>query len=181
MEETYVTSKNRRFFEDRVLAEHYEYAERVFYGMLNLMPPFVRKFFYRVLFCEFGRKNKIGENCIFRYPWKIKLGNLIEIGYGARIYPSLKVKDAYIEIRDGATIAPGLTIFGAGHPRGEKRSSHVASSVLIEEDAYIGGNVTIRYGVTIGRGAVIATGSVVVSDVAPNTTVGGVPARSITN
>lgn len=176
-----VEANKQRYFGDQFLSEQYEYIERIFYGLLNLMPPVIRKFTYKIIFCEFGFKNKIGENCIFRYPWKIKLGNRIEIGYGARIYPSFKVKDAYIHIRDGVTIAPGLTIFGAGHPRGKKRSSHVASSVLIEEDAYIGGNVTIRYGVTIGKGAVVAAGSVVVSDVPPNITVGGVPARQITS
>lgn len=51
--------------------------------------------------------------------------------------------------------------------------------VTIGNDVWIGQNVLLKPGITIGDGAVIAAGAVVVSDVAPFTVVGGVPARVI--
>lgn len=44
-----------------------------------------------------------------------------------------------------------------------------------------GSNVTILAGVTVDDGAVVAGGTVVTKDVAPNTIVGGNPAKFIKN
>ena len=51
--------------------------------------------------------------------------------------------------------------------------------IRIEDGAWIAANVTVLPGVTIGRGAVVAAGAVVTKDVAPNTLVGGIPAKFI--
>lgn len=48
-------------------------------------------------------------------------------------------------------------------------------------NVWIGSNVTILAGVTVGDGAVAAAGTVVTKDVAPNTIVGGNPAKFIKN
>lgn len=49
--------------------------------------------------------------------------------------------------------------------------------VVIEDDVWIGANVTIMPGVCVGTGSVLAAGSVVVHDVPAYSIVGGVPAR----
>ena len=49
--------------------------------------------------------------------------------------------------------------------------------IVVEDDCWIGANVTITAGVTIGQHSVVAGGSVVTRDVAPYTVVGGNPAR----
>jgi acetyltransferase-like isoleucine patch superfamily enzyme len=49
--------------------------------------------------------------------------------------------------------------------------------INIEDDVWIGFNVTIVSGVRIGRGAVIAAGAVVTRDVPAGAVAGGVPAR----
>lgn len=51
--------------------------------------------------------------------------------------------------------------------------------IVIDNNTWIGLNVTILKGVTIGDDAVIAAGAVVNKDVAPNTLVGGVPTKVI--
>ncbi|WP_153445933.1 CatB-related O-acetyltransferase [Vibrio algicola] len=51
--------------------------------------------------------------------------------------------------------------------------------VIIENDVWIGANVTILPGVKISNGAIIATGAVVTKDVAAYAIVGGVPAKLI--
>jgi acetyltransferase-like isoleucine patch superfamily enzyme len=173
-------SKNVTSRLDRILTENYGYFENLLNIVMSILPPALRKIIYKLLFANFGRSNYVGENCYFRYPWKISIGSNVEIGMGARIFPSFKIKDAIVVIEDGVTIAPGLVIFGAGHPVIEKRNAHIAESVFIRKNAYIGGNVLIRYGVEIGEGAVVAAGAVVVSDVRANSTVAGVPAKSIT-
>lgn len=49
----------------------------------------------------------------------------------------------------------------------------------IDDDVWIGYNVTILSGVHIGQGAIIAAGAVVSTDVPPYAIVGGVPAKVI--
>ena len=87
---------------------------------------------------------------------------------------------------------PNVTIRGGIHPyyvvgrfiydisENEKNPNDDAD-VTIEDDVWIGCNVTILKGVTIGRGAIVGAGSVVTKKVAPYTIVGGVPAKKINN
>ena len=51
--------------------------------------------------------------------------------------------------------------------------------IVVEDDVFIGGRVTVLPGVTIGRGAAVGAGSVVAKDVAPGATVVGNPAREV--
>ena len=58
-----------------------------------------------------------------------------------------------------------------------KEQGVVRADVVIEDDCWIGCNVTVLSGVTIGRGSIVAAGAVVNKDVPPYSIVGGVPAR----
>lgn len=51
--------------------------------------------------------------------------------------------------------------------------------IIVENDVWIGCNVTLLSGVHIGRGATIAAGAIVASDIPPYAIAGGVPAKVI--
>jgi acetyltransferase-like isoleucine patch superfamily enzyme len=51
--------------------------------------------------------------------------------------------------------------------------------VIIEEDVWIGCNVTLLSGAHIGRGSIIAAGAVVNKSTPPYAVIGGVPAKFI--
>jgi acetyltransferase-like isoleucine patch superfamily enzyme len=57
--------------------------------------------------------------------------------------------------------------------------ARVAGRVIIESGAFIGIGATIIQSIRIGCEAVVGAGAVVISDVAPMSTVVGVPARQI--
>ena len=79
-------------------------------------------------------------------------------------------------------IGPNTLITTVGHPLSPlKRRGYMAEAkpVVIGNDVWIGGNVTILPGITIGNNVVVAAGAVVTHDVPDNTLVGGVPARKI--
>ena len=51
--------------------------------------------------------------------------------------------------------------------------------VIVEQDCWIGSNVTLLSGVTIGRGTTVAAGAVVTKSMPPYCVCGGVPAKFI--
>lgn len=55
----------------------------------------------------------------------------------------------------------------------------VKDDIVIEDNVWVGANVTILKGVHIGKNAIIAAGSVVNKDVAQGVVVGGIPAKEL--
>lgn len=82
-----------------------------------------------------------------------------------------------INIGDGCAIGCHFTALDSNfHEINGKMKS---APVTIEDNVWIGANVTILPGVVVGRGSVIAAGSVVTKSVPPNSLVAGVPAKVI--
>lgn len=75
-------------------------------------------------------------------------------------------------IENNVSILHEVTLGGTGKERGD-RHPKVRSNVLLGAGAKVLGNVEI------GEGAKVGAGSVVLKDVAPHTSVAGVPARTI--
>jgi maltose O-acetyltransferase len=85
-----------------------------------------------------------------------------------------------VSLGDGSTVGHGVTFITTRHDLGDSRhraGATSAAAIAVGAGAWIGANATLLAGVTIGNGAVVAAGAVVVSDVAPDTLVGGVPAK----
>ena len=81
-------------------------------------------------------------------------------------------------------LAQGITVTALNHnfEDSEKRIDEQGvstSTVLIDDDIWIGANAVILPGVTIGHHSVVAAGAVVTKDVPPHSLVAGVPAKVI--
>ncbi len=112
----------------------------------------------------------------------ISIGDDVFIGPGAHFFAMV----SEIRIGNKVMFGPNVTIRGGNH-----NTSVVGSymfdvkvkrpdndqPVIIEDDVWVGCNVTILKGVTIGRGAVIAAGAVVTRSVPPYAIAGGVPSK----
>ena len=85
-----------------------------------------------------------------------------------------------IIIGDNALIGPKVVLATLNHGfLPEERSTLYPKSIVIGNNVWIGANATVLPGVTIGDNAIVAAGAVVTKDVAPNSIVGGVPAKFI--
>ncbi|KAI5778302.1 hypothetical protein EDC01DRAFT_622896 [Geopyxis carbonaria] len=116
-------------------------------------------------------------NCSYGY--NIRLGKNVYIEFGCTILDSCSVT-----IKDRTILSPNVSIYSATHPidprkRNGSRGPEMAKPVMIEEDCWLGGNVTVLGGIVIGKGSVVGAGSVVTRDVPPFTVVAGNPARVI--
>lgn len=155
--------------------------------------------FFRGLYNMFSRNfsnakrsnfGYISESAIINPPIQGHIKNIYiydNVGIGPHAF--LSTPNAKIIFKGNTSVAEHLTIHTGNHAR--KVGTFVSDitekdkpkgydhDVIIEEDVWIGCNVTILEGVTIGRGATIAAGAVVNKDVPPYSMVGGVPAKLI--
>lgn len=162
-----------------LIFSYFSFLQTLILPLLEILPPFIRTLIFKLLFKEFGKNVFIDYRCYFRYPSKIKIGNNVSINRGCEFYPSRQFKKAFIVLEDDTVLGPNITFFGAGQDPSTPELPDIAATICVGRGAYIGGNSTIRYGVSIGAGAIVAAGSVVTKDVLENTIVGGVPARTI--
>jgi acetyltransferase-like isoleucine patch superfamily enzyme len=89
-----------------------------------------------------------------------------------------------IEIGKNVLIASGTNIIASNHNFSSinepiKTQDEKGIGIIIEDDVWIGANVTILDGIKIGKGSVIAAGSVVTKNIEPYSIAGGIPARQI--
>ena len=109
--------------------------------------------------CWIGDRTGLGHFLFIGAAGGVRIGNDVLIGNRVSFHSENHIfEDAYRLIRD-----QGVTRHG----------------IVVEDDCWIGANVTILDGVTIGRGSVIAAGSVVRDVVPPYSVAAGVPARVV--
>lgn len=111
-------------------------------------------------YCDFGTRLKLGRNII--------------INKGATVFSA-----GIVEIGDDVLIGPDVKIISVNHDFADRHNKILFKKVTIKQNAWIAAGVIICPGVTIGENSVVAAGAVVTKDVAPNTLVGGNPARLI--
>ena len=133
----------------------------------------------RALFCELIG-HKVDDSFVLMPPFYTTGGVDIRVGRNVFINQNCTFYDlGGLDIADDVMIGPNVSIITSAHPiePSQRRASVIAKPVAIERNVWIAAGATIIGGVTIGENAVVAAGSVVTKDVAPNTLVGGNPAR----
>ena len=120
-----------------------------------------------------------------RHALAAHLQNRISEAFGVDVHPAARIGSGIIidhgtsvvigetaVVEDNVSLLHEVTLGGTGKEMGD-RHPKVRRGVLIGAGAKILGNIEI------GQGAKVAAGSVVLRDVAPGTTVAGIPARVV--
>ncbi|MDA7617742.1 acyltransferase [Verrucomicrobia bacterium] len=154
------------------------------YGLVkNLSFPYFSYLRYCVirLFSKSFKATYISDGVTVLFPWKIDIASSASLNQGVII-------DGFggVKIGKGVRIAAYVVINTADHEFSEKEKyimnqGYICSSVVIEDDVWIGAHVCINKGVTIGKGCIIGSGSVVTKDIPPYTVACGIPAKPIKN
>jgi maltose O-acetyltransferase len=132
------------------------------------------------------RQVRRGRGCVAdRQTWwingqNITLGNFVKISAFSSVMAGTH---ASITIGSNAIIGPGCTIVAINHGfeatdipiRYQAWRDTPSTSIVIDEDVWLGANVVVLPGSRIGRGAVIGAGAIIDRDVAPGTVI--VPVR----
>ena len=112
------------------------------------------------------------------------------------LYEDTKITNAVIMasvnkfvLKKGSLTTEGLKVITGNHERWvgrffrsikqSEKNSLSDADVIVEEDCWIGVNVTLLMGVTVRRGTTVAAGAVVSKSTMPYSVVGGVPAKHI--
>lgn len=176
-------SKLRQILHEELDGIHPRYL--IGQALLKLLPPYslirVRMRIFRWVGFQ------IGEGTAFS-------GNLNITGIG-NIYKRLRIgRNCYFNVDSTFDLSAPITIgneVAIGHEAilmtnthqlgpAERRAGPLeAKPIYIDNGAWLGARCIILPGVTVGKGAIVAAGAVVTKDVAPNTIVGGVPAKVI--
>ncbi|WP_080873504.1 DapH/DapD/GlmU-related protein [Oceanobacillus timonensis] len=112
-------------------------------------------------------------------PFTTDFGKNIQIGKNVFINSGCRFQDqGQILIGNQCLIGHNVVLATINHDYNpENRGTMYLKPVILKDRTWIGSNATILPGVTVGENAVVAAGSVVTKDVAPNTIVGGNPAK----
>lgn len=120
-------------------------------------------FIVQPFYCDYGTQIRVGKRFFANFNFVV-------------------LDEAPVTIGDDCFIGPNVSIYTACHstdPIERNSRQEWAKAVIIGNNCWIGGSVTILPGVSIGENVTIGAGSVVVKDIPSNCVAVGNPARVI--
>lgn len=152
--------------------------------MKKILIEFLRRLYYFNYYRQFKKKGTyiiLSKGGLINNPRMMEFGSNIYIGRDFKINSNGGVK-----IMDNVMIGPNLLIESDDHlyhkvglPMFSYRTEKIIGNVTIENDVWIGGNVTVLKGVTIGEGAIVGAGSLVNKNILPYTISVGIPCKKL--
>ena len=133
-----------------------------------------RRKIYRLLGMKIGKFSYIYNGVTLICPFNIEIGKHSFVNFGGLLSGYGKIK-----IGNRVSIGYKVTIITETHNLHSKNFDIILKPVIIEDNVWIGSNVTILPGVKIKEGSVIASGAIVIKDTEPYSINGGVPAKKI--
>jgi acetyltransferase-like isoleucine patch superfamily enzyme len=140
----------------------------------------IRYFHYFLKFQSYGHNIAMSGGGVIVRPEEVQLGSNIfisrnfvisardlRIGSDVMVGPNL-----VIECDDHRYDAIGVSMY-------ENRANRAVGGAIVEDDVWIGANVTVLKGARISEGCVVGAGSVVIGRLPPYTVCVGVPCRPV--
>ncbi|TEA10038.1 putative acetyltransferase [Colletotrichum sidae] len=126
---------------------------------------------------------KVGAGTFIEAPLLVDYGCNVIFGKNCFANFNLTILDvSLVTIGDRVQFGPNVSIYCAGHDTSvlsRIKFVEYGLPITIEDDCWIGGNVTILPGVTIGRGTTVGSGAVVTKSLPPYVVAVGSPAKII--
>ena len=133
-------------------------------------------------FGHFGKNASLARPCDLKNPKNIYLYDFARIGCRSTI---MTMGNSKFIMKRGCLTAEGLVVVTSNHRQhiGQflqgNNEDNEYKDIIVEEDVWIGINVTLLAGAHIGRGAIIGACSVVTKEIPPYAVAVGNPAKVI--
>ena len=134
------------------------------------------------LFGHFGKNASLARPCDLKNPKNIYLYDFARIGCRSTI---MTMGNSKFIMKRGCLTAEGLVVVTSNHRQhiGQflqgNNEDNEYKDIIVEEDVWIGINVTLLAGAHIGRGAIIGACSIVTKEIPPYAVAVGNPAKVI--
>ena len=129
-----------------------------------------------------GPKSIIKRPADLKNPQNIFLGKNVYIGSRSTF---MTVGEGRCYIKDQSGAAEGLTVICSTHEQKagafleRTNNDNIYYDIIVEEDVWLGANVTLLPGTKIGRGAIVGAGTVIRSKIPPYAIIYGNPAKIV--
>ena len=135
----------------------------------------------KFIFRKSGNNINVERMAYFGTGKNIEIGSNSGIGIGAKIFGC---DIGEVIIGNNVMMSPDVVILTMGHKYDNIEipmcnQGAFDTTVVIDDDVWIGIKAIILPGIKIGKGAIVGAGAVVTKDVLPYSVVGGVPAKVI--